>query len=287
MNYPVFLSLCLFFFVACGIHDDDQNADTDDIPVENQNEEPYSIQNDGQNEEPDGITVKNQNEESCAIQGEDHNEKQLCSVCYDKNPDTSIGECSHKFCKGCIDTWKINKRSYRCPLCNQVYDNLDVQEDNNTASLDTMIDLLVAMRNITMTFDNTEDNFQVTNNNTTSVHTDDDRIPQETSVFNIQEEVLNDSEIPDIVINYFDDFLAILRSINMTSNNTDDNTTSQETRLQDFFEDPYYSIDMFAAMRYMYTTSDDIDNNVTSDSTDDNTTPIETNNTTPQDISED
>ncbi|XP_050547011.1 uncharacterized protein LOC126908779 isoform X4 [Daktulosphaira vitifoliae] len=126
MNYPVLLSLSLFFFTAYGIPADNQKEEPDGIPADNQNDKPCDIHGEDQNEERDNL-----NEEPCDIQGDDRIADQTCSVCWDNNPDTSIGVCTHKFCKGCIDTWKFDKISYRCPLCNYVYDNPDFEEDVN------------------------------------------------------------------------------------------------------------------------------------------------------------
>ncbi|XP_050547019.1 uncharacterized protein LOC126908779 isoform X11 [Daktulosphaira vitifoliae] len=59
MNYPVLLSLSLFFFTAYGIPADNQKEEPDGIPADNQNDKPCDIHGEDQNEEP------------CDIQGDD------------------------------------------------------------------------------------------------------------------------------------------------------------------------------------------------------------------------
>ncbi|XP_050547020.1 uncharacterized protein LOC126908780 isoform X1 [Daktulosphaira vitifoliae] len=135
MSYPVLLSLCLCFFAAYGIPADNQKEEHD-IPADNQNDKPCDIHGEDQNEERDNL-----NEEPYDIQGDDRNADQTCSVCWDNYPDTPIGVCTHKFCKGCIDTWKFDKRSYRCPLCNFVYDNPDIQAVVNVINQELAFEL--------------------------------------------------------------------------------------------------------------------------------------------------
>ncbi|XP_050522398.1 uncharacterized protein LOC126894994 isoform X21 [Daktulosphaira vitifoliae] len=214
MNYPVLLSLCLFIFAAYGIPVNDQNEEPDGIPADNQNEklvihnintELCDIQedvpneeSDNQNEESYGIPVNDQNEER--IQGDDKNANETCSVCLANIPDTRIGICPHKFCKGCIDNWKIDKRIYRCPLCNEEYDNPDYQEASNLPSDDTNVD---------MTPQVTPDNLSE------AIRTND--LSEATTSSNTNTE--------NIVL----DLVYTMRSIIMALNNTDDNTAPQET----------------------------------------------------------
>ncbi|XP_050547023.1 E3 ubiquitin-protein ligase COP1-like isoform X4 [Daktulosphaira vitifoliae] len=127
MSYPVLLSLCLCFFAAYGIPADNQKEEHD-IPADNQNDKPCDIHGEDQNEER-------------KLKRDDRNADQTCSVCWDNYPDTPIGVCTHKFCKGCIDTWKFDKRSYRCPLCNFVYDNPDIQAVVNVINQELAFEL--------------------------------------------------------------------------------------------------------------------------------------------------
>ncbi|XP_050522382.1 uncharacterized protein LOC126894994 isoform X5 [Daktulosphaira vitifoliae] len=261
MNYPVLLSLCLFIFAAYGIPVNDQNEEPDGIPADNQNEklvihnintELCDIQEDVPNEESD-----NQNEESYGIPVNDQNEERIQGD--DKNananiPDTRIGICPHKFCKGCIDNWKIDKRIYRCPLCNEEYDNPDYQEVNIMSAVmrntDTTSDFTVnnfreAIRDIHMTRDNMVNMLSETmrNTNTTSDFTASNSSSDDTNVDmtpqvtpdNLSEAIrTNDlseattssnTNTENIVL----DLVYTMRSIIMALNNTDDNTAPQET----------------------------------------------------------
>ncbi|XP_050522393.1 uncharacterized protein LOC126894994 isoform X15 [Daktulosphaira vitifoliae] len=245
MNYPVLLSLCLFIFAAYGIPVNDQNEEPDGIPADNQNEKLCDIQEDVPNEETYGIPVNDQNEER--IQGDDKNANANI-------PDTRIGICPHKFCKGCIDNWKIDKRIYRCPLCNEEYDNPDYQEVNIMSAVmrntDTTSDFTVnnfreAIRDIHMTRDNMVNMLSETmrNTNTTSDFTASNSSSDDTNVDmtpqvtpdNLSEAIrTNDlseattssnTNTENIVL----DLVYTMRSIIMALNNTDDNTAPQET----------------------------------------------------------
>ncbi|XP_050521134.1 uncharacterized protein LOC126894277 isoform X4 [Daktulosphaira vitifoliae] len=228
MNYPVLLSLCLFFFAAYGILDDNQKEEHG-ILADNQNEKPCGINCDVQNEQRDNL-----NEETDDISANNQNETQTCSVCWDNNPDTSIGVCSHKFCKGCIDTWKFDKRIYRCPLCNHVYANPDIPTDVNIIYHDLIDEFLEDLNYINMISD------YYNNNRTLQEIIDEmlgdlnfiDAITDITGTSIITFEVSNDlNTLAESMRNinrdsiYSDnDFGEVMRNINTIPDNIDDNS---------------------------------------------------------------
>ncbi|XP_050544380.1 uncharacterized protein LOC126907241 isoform X8 [Daktulosphaira vitifoliae] len=228
MNYPVLFSLCLVFFAAYGIPFNEQNEEHS-IPVDNQNEITCDIQIDDQNKERD-----NQIESPYDIQGDNQNEYERCSICYDNNQDTPIGECEHKFCINCIDHWKFNKRTYRCPLCNHVYDNLDFIDNELSANL--RINNLRQVQRYIYMFAGTLVNIlsaAIRNTNTTTVFTAND-LSEAIRNINIRsgftdgiyrvlmndlaEAIRNINTTIDYIAN---DLMEAIRNINLTSDNID------------------------------------------------------------------
>ncbi|XP_050521128.1 uncharacterized protein LOC126894276 isoform X2 [Daktulosphaira vitifoliae] len=236
MNYPVLLRLYLFFFTAYGIPADSQNEEPNEIPADNQKEKSYGIPADNQNVERDG-----------------ENAVQTCSVCWDNNPDTSIGVCTHKFCKGCIDTWKFNKRSYRCPLCNFVYDNLDNQADVNIIYHDPIDEMFENIDYIITNSDyyNNNRTFQETINELVEELNINNRTSDNTGTSIITFEVSNDLNI----------FAEAMRNINRNSPYNAYNFTELIriiNAIQDNMDDysPVLINTLAEAMRNINTTSD-------------------------------
>ncbi|XP_050547016.1 uncharacterized protein LOC126908779 isoform X9 [Daktulosphaira vitifoliae] len=202
MNYPVLLSLSLFFFTAYGIPADNQKEEPDGIPADNQNDKPCDIHGEDQNEERDNL-----NEEPCDIQGDDRIADQTCSVCWDNNPDTSIGVCTHKFCK---DVNIINHnligemlQNFDYIVRNSDYYNLD----HNRTFQETINELVEELNLINTTSDNTGTSimpFEVTND--LNILAENMRIINRTSPYNAN------------------DFSEVIRIIHAFPYNSDDNS---------------------------------------------------------------
>lgn len=55
--------------------------------------------------------------ELCAASDDNHTAEFICVICTSLVEAPVITECSHVFCRGCIEQWTVQRQNHRCPTC--------------------------------------------------------------------------------------------------------------------------------------------------------------------------